>query len=49
MSILNPGGYVPIKGSFSATRNETNNLTLTKDLYSIRYRSDGKGRDTYIY
>lgn len=49
MSILNFGSYVPQNGSFQPSRNETNNLTITSDLYSIRYRSDGMGRDSYVY
>ena len=33
---------------FEKSNNVSSNLTLTNNLYDLRYRSDGSGRDHYI-
>ena len=45
----NPGGYVPAKGTFFKKNDVNNNLTITNNLYDIKYRADGSGRDSYIH
>lgn len=45
----NPGSYVPIKSSFTKEHNVNNNMTLTHNLHDLMYRSNGGGRDSYIY
>ena len=43
--------YVPAAGTFakSPQKDVNSNLTLTHNLHDVRYRSDGQGRDSYIY
>ena len=38
-----------MNGVLQPSRNENNNLTLTHNLHSLHYRSDGGGRDAYVY
>ena len=48
-SIANPGSYVPIKGSFIKANNSNSNLSITRNIRDLKYRTNGGGRDTYIY
>ena len=45
----NPGSYVPVNGTFIKQNDFTSNLTVTNNLYSIKYRANGGGRDSYIH
>jgi hypothetical protein len=41
--------YAPKAGVLEPTKNHTSNLTVSGNIYDIRYRSNGSGRDGYIH
>jgi hypothetical protein len=48
-SFGNPGSYVPIRGTFFKKHDSNTNLSITRNIRDLKYKTNGGGRDSYIY